>query len=105
MQRGCLLMKVKQDRLQDYLANHDVWPEMLQALTDAGVRNYTLFYRPDGLLVGYLEGEDVKGALRRVGETDVNGRWQEFMSQFFESGSGDLESGGTEWLTEYFHID
>jgi hypothetical protein len=35
----------------------------------------------------------------------VNGRWQEFMSQFFESGSGDLESGGTEWLTEYFHID
>jgi L-rhamnose mutarotase len=105
MQRGCFFLKVKEELLADYLANHEVWPEMLDAIREAGVRNYTLFYKGNGLLVGYLEGDDIRGALRRVGETDVNRRWQEFMSQFFEGGSGDLESGGMEWLTEYFHTE
>ncbi len=29
-----------------------VWPEMLEPLRQSGWRNYSLFLRPDGLLVG-----------------------------------------------------
>ncbi len=105
MARACFLMQVKPERLKDYLAAHDVWPEMLAALSEAGITNYSLFYRPDGLVVGYLEGEDVRESLRKVGETEVNARWQAGMAEFFGSGSGDLESGGVQWLTEYFHLD
>lgn len=105
MARACFLMQVKPERLNDYLAAHDVWPEMLAALTAAGIRNYSLFYRPDGLVVGYLEGDDVRESLRKVGETEVNARWQAGMAEFFDSGSGDLESGGVQWLTEYFHLE
>jgi L-rhamnose mutarotase len=100
-----LLLRVKPERLDDYLAAHNVWPEMREALSAAGLRNYSLFWRADGMVVGYLEGDDIRESLRRVGETEVNGRWQAFMAEFFEAGSGDLETGGTEWLTEYFHLE
>jgi L-rhamnose mutarotase len=103
MARACFLMHVRPERLQDYLAAHEVWPEMIEAILAVGIRNYSLYYRSDGLIVGYLEGDDVHESLRRLGETEVNARWQAGMAQFFPSGSGDLESGGVEWLEEYFH--
>ena len=103
MERACFLLKVKQGRLDDYLKAHDVWPEMRAAMSAAGLKNYSMFYRPDGLLVGYLEGKDIRESLRQVGATAVNARWQAHMAEFFESG-GDLQKGGTEWLTEYFYL-
>ncbi len=105
MERKCFLLHVKPERLQDYLAAHEVWPEMLAAMREAGLRNYSLFWRADGMIVGYLEGEDIAGALRRLGETEVNARWQAKMAEFFAAGSGDLEKGGPEWLEQYFHMD
>jgi L-rhamnose mutarotase len=104
MERKCFLLRVKPERLPDYLQAHQVWPEMLEAMREVGLQNYSLFYRPDGLLVGYLEGGDVLASLRQLGETDVNTRWQATMAEFFEAGSGDLESGGTEWLEQYFFL-
>ena len=59
--RVCFLLKVKQQLLEEYKRRHaDVWPEMLQALQASGWHNYSLFLRPDGLLVGYLEKKDAK---------------------------------------------
>jgi L-rhamnose mutarotase len=53
MQRICFVLQIKPERLQEYKARHRVvWPEMLQALREAGWTNYSLFLRPDGLLVG-----------------------------------------------------
>ena len=104
MERACFLLKVKEDMLAEYRRAHDpVWPEMLEALRRAGIRNYSMFCRPDGMLVGYFEAENVEEALREVGETDVNRRWQEHMAPYFEAGSGDLEKGGIEWLEPYFY--
>ena len=55
MKRICFVLHVKPDRLEEYKLRHcDVWPEMLAALRETGWNNYTLFLRPDGLLVGYL---------------------------------------------------
>ena len=105
MERKCFLLQVKADRLDDYLAGHQVWEEMLDAMREVGLRNYSLFWRADGMVVGYLEGEDILGSLRALGETDVNARWQAGMAEFFDSGSGDLEKGGIEWLEQYFHMD
>ena len=40
---------------------------MLAALSATGWPNYSLFLRPDGLLVGYLETEDFEAAQRGDG--------------------------------------
>src|SRR5690606_30368960 len=63
MERVCFLLKVKQDRLDEYRERHRaVWPEMLEALHESGWGNYSLFLRDDGLLVGYLETDDFEAA-------------------------------------------
>ncbi len=104
MKRVCFVLRVKQDLVEEYREAHDVWPEMRAALSEAGFRNYSLFMRPDGLIVGYFEAEDPQAALETLGKTEVNARWQKNMARFFSAGSGDLQKGGPEWLEEYFHL-
>ena len=105
MQRVCFLLKVRQERIEEYRARHaDVWPAMLSALSATGWHNYSLFLREDGLLVGYLETPDLAAALAGMARTDVNARWQAEMAEFFE----DLDlppDQGFRQLTEVFHLE
>ena len=81
MPRYCLLGHVDPNRLDEYREAHRaVWPELLEALRDAGWRNYSLFLRDDGLLIGYAEADDLGVAQERVARTEVNTRWQAAMS-------------------------
>ena len=106
MERVCFLLRVRTDRLPEYRQRHRaVWPEMLDALRDAGWRNYSLFLDDEGLLVGYLETEDFKAALRRMDEADVNARWQAQMAPFFELPAGARPDTGLIRLEEVFHLD
>lgn len=105
MQRVCFLLKVRADRLDEYRERHaEVWPEMLQALSETGWRNYSLFLREDGLLVGYLETEDFAAALAGMEATEVNARWQAEMAPFFESLDGVRPDEAMQPLTEVFHL-
>ncbi len=100
MERVCFQVRVRADRLDEYRARHKaVWPEMRAALSATGWTNYSLFLRPDGLLIGYLETEDFEAAKRAMEETDVNARWQAEMEPLFD---GDLTF---ERLEEVFHLD
>ena len=106
MERVCFLLKVKPDRLQEYEARHKaVWPEMLQALRETGWRNYSLFLRPDGLLVGYLEADNFEAAVRNMQNYPVNTRWQQEMAEFFESSEGGHADKRMAPLKEVFHLD
>jgi L-rhamnose mutarotase len=105
MRRVCFLLRIKKDLVEEYRQAHEpVWPEMLDAMHYAGIRNYSMFLRPDGLLIGYFEAEDPEESLRTVGETDANRRWQEHMAPYFESSSGDLLRGGPEWVDQIFYM-
>ena len=67
MERVCFLLRVRPDRLDEYRERHRaVWPEMRDALSATGWRNYSLFLRDDGLLVGYLETDDFAAAQRAM---------------------------------------
>ncbi|MFE9723593.1 L-rhamnose mutarotase [Streptomyces sp. NPDC005794] len=103
MQRVCFLLKVREDRKDEYRERHAaVWPEMLAALSEAGWHNYSLFLREDGLLVGYLETEDFDAAREAMAATDVNARWQREMGEFFEQSEAADEAMIP--LTEVFHL-
>lgn len=106
MQRVCFLLKVKQDRLEEYKRRHrEVWPEMLQALRETGWHNYSLFLREDGLLVGYLETPDFEKARAGMAAREVNARWQREMAPFFEELEGRRPDEGMRPLEEVFHLD
>ncbi len=85
MQRIAFRLRVKPDRLDEYLAIHtNVWPEMLAALRAAGYRNYSIF--ADGIeLFGYLECDDWDTAQRTLAESDANRRWQEWMTEYLDT--------------------
>jgi L-rhamnose mutarotase len=98
-------LRVRPDRLDEYRERHrDVWPEMLRALRETGWRNYSLFLRADGLLVGYLECDDFEAARAAMEETEVNARWQADMAEFFELPGGERPDTGLERLDEVFHL-
>lgn len=111
MQRVCFVLRVREDRIEEYRERHAaVWPEMRQALSASGWSNYSLFLRDDGLLVGYLETEDFDAARAAMAATEVNARWQAEMAGFFEDGGGVGGTGGARPdeamrpLPEVFHL-
>ncbi|HEX2528028.1 MAG TPA: L-rhamnose mutarotase [Geminicoccus sp.] len=105
MERVCFLLEVRADRLAEYREAHrKVWPEMLDALSRTGWRNYSLFLREDGLLVGYLETDDFQAALAGMAATEVNTRWQATMQPFFEALDGRRPDEGMVPLEEVFHL-
>ena len=106
MQRVCFLLKVKQDRLEEYKERHkEVWPDMLDALRETGWHNYSLFLRDDGLLVGYLETSDFEAAVEGMSKKEVNDRWQNEMAQYFEALDGAHADESMVPLQEVFHLD
>lgn len=105
MERVCFQLQVKPDRLQEYRERHAaVWPDMLHALKDSGWNNYSLFLRQDGLLIGYVEADDFAAAQRAMAATDVNGRWQAQMSDFFIELKGRPDEGFL-ILEEVFNLE
>ncbi|ADB29384.1 protein of unknown function DUF718 [Kribbella flavida DSM 17836] len=105
MNRYCFCLQVKPDRLDEYVERHrDVWPDMRAALHEAGWHNYSLFLRDDGLLIGYVEAEDLEAAQKAMAATEVNARWQAEMQQFFAGSDGRPPDESFLLLREIFHL-
>jgi L-rhamnose mutarotase len=104
MQRICFHLHVRPERVAEYKQRHrEVWPEMRQALREAGWRNYSLFLSEDGLLTGYLECEDFDHARSAMAERAVNARWQAEMAEFFEDAGPPDEQMRP--IPEVFHLE
>ena len=90
MERVCFLGRVRPDRLAEYRERHGaVWPEMLDALRQAGWSNYSLFL----------------AALDRMARAVINGRWQAEMAEFFTDLDGLPPDQGFRRVAEVFHLD
>ena len=106
MKKVGFVLKVKKEMLEEYKGTHkNVWPEMQQALRDAGWKNYTLFARDDGTLFGYLETDDFDKALADMDGLEVNTRWQASMKPYFEALEGKRPDEAMVRLEEIFHLD
>jgi len=104
MSRVCFTLQVKPEHLDEYRRRHAaVWPEMLRALRDAGWREYSIFLRDDGLVVGYFHTDDLAAAQAAMAATDVNRRWQAEMARFFVDGADGLAD--IQLLEEVFNLD
>ena len=98
--RYCFNLQVRPERMAEYVERHQaVWPEMQDALRATGWRNYSLFLRSDGLLVGYVEADDLTAAQAAMAALEVDERWQASMAPFFAG-----VDRGYALLTEVFHL-
>ena len=104
--RICFLLKVRPEKVEAYKARHaQVWPEMVDALRETGWRNYSIFLKPDGLLVGYLETSDFAKSRAAMKSHPVNARWQAEMSSFFDGTEQGAADDHMFPLDEIFHRD
>ena len=74
------ILAVRPGYEEEYLRRHDdIWPEMLDALREAGIRNYNIFRH--GLdLFGYFETDDLAATRASLAASAVNARWAEYMA-------------------------
>jgi L-rhamnose mutarotase len=79
MQRMGMIIGIRGENIAEYRALHaEVWPEVLQVLQAAKIRNYSIFLRePENLLFGYWEyhGDDFAADMRSVAEQPITQRW------------------------------
>ena len=105
MQRVCFQLQVRPERIPEYTRRHAaIWPDMAAALKATGWNNYSLFLRPDGLLIGYFETLSLEAARAGMAATEVNARWQAEMAEFFVELDGAPDTGFLQ-LTEVFHLE
>ena len=105
MNRYCFCLQVRPDRQAEYVDRHrNVWPDMQAALRESGWHNYSLFLRDDGLLIGYVEAEDLDAAQKAMAATEVNTRWQSEMTEFFTGIDGRPPDESFLLLPEIFHL-
>jgi len=101
-QRSAFVLRVRPDMLDEYVAAHrDVWPELLAALREAGIRNYTIF-RNGNEMFGYFESDDLEAAGAYMAAQEVNARWQDAMAGLLEERVPDA---GPPALEEVFRLD
>ena len=106
MQRVGFRLKLRPERLDEYVEHHaNVWPEMLDALSETGWHNYSLFLdRSDATLFGYFETPDLAAALAGMDSKEVNAQWQSMMADFFVELDGRRPDEGFLQLENIFYL-
>ena len=70
MERMGLVIKLKPEVIPEYKRIHEaVWPEILKAIAESNIRNYTIFLRePENLLFAYWEyhGSDFAADMAKI---------------------------------------
>ena len=76
MKRVGMTWRVYSEHLEPYTDIHlNPWPELLRAIQDVGIHNYSIFALGTRMFA-YMEVDgDVGAALTKLGETDVYKRW------------------------------
>ena len=101
-QRSAFVLQVRPDKIDEYVEAHrNVWPELLDALREAGIRNYSIF-RHGNEVFGYFESDDLEAAGSFMSEQEVNARWQDAMADLLQERVPDE---GPAPLEEVFRLD
>ena len=107
MQRYGSVIKLKPEKLDEYIALHaNVWPEVLRMIKECHIRNYSIYYK-DGFLFGYYEylGEDYEADMKKMADDKNTQAWWKLTDPCQEP----LESAkpGEWWasMEEFFHVD
>ena len=97
--------RIKNGQKAEYVKRHDeIWPEMKEVLTDAGIINYTI-WEVDGELFGYYEcTKGAKYAEQYQANSPVVARWNEYMKDVLDM-EFDKDTGMTPPLDKVFEFN
>jgi L-rhamnose mutarotase len=104
VERICFKFEIYPGQEAEYKRRHDeIWPELVEAIKECGIGNYSLFRRGQEI-IAYAECEpDVDTAFGKLSGYEVNARW----ATWFEDVIVKLadESGNLFRADEVWHVD
>lgn len=79
MEKRTFILQLREGMQEEYKRRHrDIWPEMLQMLHNAGIRNYPIWLYEDKLF-GYYESENLFKTEAHKVASKVQMRWNSYM--------------------------
>jgi L-rhamnose mutarotase len=104
MERACFTFTLRPGMEDEYKRRHDeIWPDLVEDIREAGVRNYSLFRR-GSTVFAYCECDpDVATSFARLGESTANARWSKWFQDVIESLTDD--NGQLRFAQEVWHLD
>ena len=104
MQRIAFKMKIKPEKVEEYIEAHRHVPtNLIELYRSAGIRNLTVFLRGAELFL-CLECDDFQAAQNRLENHPAEKRWQAQMAELLDTDT-DLQPGeGLAFLKEVFHM-
>jgi L-rhamnose mutarotase len=104
MSQYAWVLEVRPGYEEEYKKRHDeIWPEMVQALKAAGIRNYSIF-RHGLTLFGYFETNDLAKTMAALADDPVNVRWGQSMAPLMKI-EVDIRTGFPFLLPQQWHMD
>lgn len=102
MKRNAFKMKLKPGYEEEYKKRHDeIWPELEEVLSEAGIRNYSIFLDEETLMLfAYQELEEDEAD---VSSNPVVQKWWTYMKDIMETNPDN--SPVEKPLKEVFHMD
>lgn len=104
MQKFAWVGKVKDGKADEYKRRHDeIWPEMVEVLKNAGIKNYSIWLTGDTLF-GYYECDDIDFATKYQADSPVVQKWNVYMDDVLEL-VRDPKTGMQPKLAQMFNLD
>lgn len=102
MARVAWTARLRPDRIDEYVTAHAaVWPDVLDAIRAAGIRDYSVYLIGDRV-VGVYECDDPEESLRIEAAAEATRRWRAYMAELFEPA---VATDGPTYLDEIFRLD
>ena len=104
MIRRSFRMTLKKGKLEEYRRKHDeIWPKITEALTEAGVTNYSIYYhQKDNTLIEYMELKE-DNTFDKLEDLDILKKWNVYMKDLLITKSEEDATPIVEELQEVFH--
>ena len=104
MTRNAFTMKLKKGFEEEYKRRHDkIWPELSQALSEAGVSDYSIYLDEETLTLFAFQKLSDDNIADDLPQHPVVKKWWAYMADIMETHSDN--SPVTRPLKEVFHMD
>jgi L-rhamnose mutarotase len=104
MMRHAFVMKLKPGFAAEYKRRHDaIWPELSQALSAAGISDYSIFLDPQTGNLFAVQKLSTPNTAANLPQTAIVKKWWAYMKDIMDTNPNN--SPETVELTEVFHMD
>jgi len=105
MEHVMFIQKTKKDKREEYIESHKkVWPDVLKAHRDAGIKRELIWMKGDYLYL-YIMAENFNEAMEKLKKTDIFKKWIREMAPLLDEIQDFSSNGQVIRLEKVFDLE